>query len=108
MIRAVFEQQFSGFFLSGHAGYAASGSDIVCAAVSAMTNLVCNAAEAFGAEAEICEKETEAFLSYQIKNGCAEAEQLLMIFYEELKQLESQYPDYIRVQKNDKGVRYHA
>ena len=49
MIRAVFAHDFSGFSLSGHAGYADAGEDIVCAAVSAMANLAVNGAEAFGA-----------------------------------------------------------
>ena len=34
-----------GFSESGHAAYAESGDDIVCAAVSAMTMLVINTAE---------------------------------------------------------------
>ena len=36
---------FYGFEETGHAGYAESGDDIVCAAVSAMTMLVINAIE---------------------------------------------------------------
>ena len=34
-----------GFTVSGHAGYADSGKDIVCSAVSAMTSLVINTLE---------------------------------------------------------------
>ena len=34
MIRAVFLE--NGYYIAGHAGYAPSGSDIVCAAVSAL------------------------------------------------------------------------
>lgn len=101
MIRAVFEKEgagFTGFILSGHAGYAAAGADIVCAAVSAMANLVCNAAEAFGAEAEIRAEEEGARLSYRLTKRCEEAEKLLCVFREELRQLESQYPDNVRTQ----------
>ena len=102
MIRAVFEKEgtgFTGFILSGHAGYAAAGADIVCAAVSAMANLVCNAAEAFGAEAEIQQDGEDALLSYRLTNRCEEAEKLLAVFCEELRQLESQYPGNVRVTK---------
>lgn len=99
MIRAVFEKDFSGFSLSGHAGYAEAGEDIVCAAVSSMTNLVCNAAEAFGAQAEICQNGEEAYLSYRLQNECKEAERLLSVFCEELRQLEIQYPEFVRVKK---------
>lgn len=99
MIRAVFEKDSSGFSLSGHAGYAEAGEDIVCAAVSSMTNLVCNAAEAFGAVAQICKNDEEAYVSYRLQNECGEAKQLLSVFYEELKRLEMQYPDFVRVKK---------
>ena len=96
MIRAVFKKE--GFTLSGHAGYADAGADIVCAAVSAMANLVCNAAEAFGAQAEIFAEEEGANLSYRLTEGCEEAEKLLAVFREELRELENQYPKNIRVE----------
>lgn len=96
MIRAVFKKE--GFTLSGHAGYADAGADIVCAAVSAMANLVCNAAEAFGAVAEIHAEEEGAKLSYRLTERCEEAEKLLAVFREELRELENQYPKNIRVE----------
>ena len=96
MIRAVFTKE--GFTLSGHAGYADAGADIVCAAVSAMANLVCNAAEAFGAQAEIHAEEESANLSYRLTAGCETAEKLLAVFREELRELENQYPKNIRVE----------
>ena len=96
MIRAVFKKE--GFTLSGHAGYADAGMDIVCAAVSAMANLVCNAAEAFGAQAEIHAEEAGATLSYRLTAGCEKAEKLLAVFREELRELENQYPKNIRVE----------
>lgn len=46
MIRAVFLQSgqcYTGFTVSGHAGYAERGEDIVCAAVSSAVQLTCNA-----------------------------------------------------------------
>lgn len=98
MIRADFAKDFSGFTLSGHAGYADAGADIVCAAVSAMTNLVCNAAEAFGADAEVRQEEADAFVSYRLQRPCEEAVRLLNVFCAELKQLEKQYPRHVRVQ----------
>lgn len=98
MIRAVFEKEGTAFTLSGHAGYADAGADIVCAAVSAMANLVCNAAEAFGAQAEIHAEEEGGRLSYRLTNRCKEAERLLAVFREELRQLESQYPENVRLQ----------
>ena len=40
-----------GFYVSGHAGYADSGSDIVCSAVSALAITVVNSVERFCEEA---------------------------------------------------------
>ncbi len=48
MIKIVFYRQgdaFWGFEESGHAGYAESGDDIICSAVSAMSMLVINTVE---------------------------------------------------------------
>ena len=36
---------------------------------------------------------------YRMTKPCAEAEKLLSVFYEELKQLQTQYPAYVRVRK---------
>lgn len=98
MIHAVFAHDFSGFSLSGHAGYADAGEDIVCAAVSAMTNLTVNAAEAFGAEAEVIAEE-EGSLSYRMLSDCGEAKKLLKSFHEELVQLQNLYPAHVRVKR---------
>ena len=102
MIRATFEHDFSGFSLSGHAGYAEAGEDIVCAAVSAMTKLTVNGAEALGAAGEVSADSGEAYVSYRLRKPCAEAAKLLSAFYEELRQLQDQYPEFVRVQKNTK------
>ena len=42
--------RYTGFTCSGHAGYAQSGSDIVCAAVSILVINTINAMEIFAAE----------------------------------------------------------
>ena len=45
MIRAEFRKdgdRLSGFTISGHSGFADAGKDIVCAAVSSASQLVCN------------------------------------------------------------------
>lgn len=99
MISAKFAKNHQGFQISGHSGYAEAGADIVCAAVSSMTNLVCNAAASFGADAEIKQREEDAFVSWELKNPCAEATSLLKVFEQELRELEKQYPDNIRVTK---------
>lgn len=44
--------RFIGFSVSGHSGYADEGSDIVCAAVSACTELVLNQLDGFGCDTD--------------------------------------------------------
>lgn len=51
MIRAVFyksKEIYSGFEISGHAGYAEKGSDIVCASVSSAVQFAINLLAEFG------------------------------------------------------------
>ncbi|MFQ8600843.1 MAG: ribosomal-processing cysteine protease Prp [Oscillospiraceae bacterium] len=57
MIRAVFQKSgdwFKGFEISGHAGYAGHGRDIVCASVSSAVMLTANAVtEVAGIDADV-------------------------------------------------------
>lgn len=54
MIRVKFyldaDKRYKGFAIRGHAGYAAYGSDIVCAAVSALSTNTVNSLEAFSSD----------------------------------------------------------
>ncbi len=94
MLRAVFRRKngaFSGFEISGHAGYGAEGNDIVCAAVSSCTMLVCNAVtENFGANAEVNVKENCITLRLN-DNGGEAAEKLLEAFFEHLTAIAEDY-----------------
>ena len=85
------EKKFSGFEISGHAGYGTEGSDIVCAAVSSCTMLVCNCiTENFGEKAEVTVEENRITLTLNEKPGKA-AIQLLSAFYEHLEALSEDY-----------------
>ena len=99
MIRAAFKEDLSGFTVSGHSGYAEAGSDIVCAAVSSMTFFVCNAIEAFGCKAEVRQDEKTASVSLTLKNHDENGSKLIGVLYGELRELEDQYPAFVRVQK---------
>ena len=48
---------YKGFLCKGHAGYAESGSDIVCAAVSVLVINTINSIEQFTEQAFTCEQE---------------------------------------------------
>ena len=85
------EKKFSGFEISGHAGYGTEGNDIVCAAVSSCTMLVCNCVtENFGEKAEVSVEGNRITLTLTEKPGKA-AVQLLSAFYEHLEALSKDY-----------------
>lgn len=93
MLKAVFHKKnggFRGFEISGHAGYGMKGNDIVCAAVSSCTMLVCNAVtENFGADAEVMVEENRITLS--LFDGDNAAENLLEAFYTHLTAIAEDY-----------------
>ena len=65
------------FISSGHAGYAESGQDIVCAAVSALIITTVNSLDKF-TEDEFQLKEDDGFVSIRFKNVLSEKGNLLM------------------------------
>ncbi|MCI8674118.1 MAG: ribosomal-processing cysteine protease Prp [Lachnospiraceae bacterium] len=44
------DRRYKGFAIKGHAGYAAYGSDIICAAVSALSTNTVNSLETFSSD----------------------------------------------------------
>lgn len=84
-----------GFEISGHAGYGTaesemSGNDIVCAAVSSCTMLVCNCiTENFKADANVIVEENRIALTLNEHNGAAV--QLMTAFYRHLEALSEDY-----------------
>lgn len=62
----IFKQKgnINGFIVSGHSGYAESGSDIVCSAVSSLSQMVCVGLEnVLNLHPEIVIEEENAYLS---------------------------------------------
>lgn len=82
-----------GFEVKGHAGYAESGSDIVCAAISILTCTACNSIEnytkdSFGLE----EAEEKAYMKFILnENPSKEAKLLLNSMTLGLSELAKQY-----------------
>ena len=97
MIRAVFTD--SSFVVTGHSGYAASGRDIVCAAVSAMTMLVCNTiTEQFKARAAVSSDERDASVGLELLDGDIASRRLIAGLRAELEALSLEYPSNVRVE----------
>ena len=93
--------RITGFSVSGHSGYAEEGSDIVCAAISAvvgMTDATIN--DVCGGKAKVRVKEADARVTLTLPTVCEEEEAIQavlagMMLY--LLSLRDDYSDFIEV-----------
>ena len=80
----------------GHSGYAESGADIVCAAVTSAMRLVAALLDyTLGLAPEIEMDERRAFL--RISSAREEAEPVFSAFGALMREYESEYPEFVRV-----------
>ena len=88
-----------GFQISGHANFAEEGSDIVCAAVSALAENTVNAIETFtDDEVEIeAVNEEEGFLHFRLKSAGKESGLLLDAFVLGLQNIERSYGQFVQI-----------
>ena len=104
---------FWGFEEQGHSGFAASGNDIVCSAISAMTMLVINAIEvAYAADVDYVIDEETTNVRVSSCSALPEYEQderkryaisgLIMAYYYQLNDLVEEYYDYLDVEVIEK------
>ena len=95
------DDRITGFSISGHSGYAEEGSDIVCAAISAVTAMVeATVNEVCGAKAKVRVKEADARITLTLPTVCDEEESVQavlagMILY--LCNLRDEYPENLEV-----------
>ncbi|MCI9486290.1 MAG: ribosomal-processing cysteine protease Prp [Lachnospiraceae bacterium] len=71
------EGEHRGFRISGHAGYAGAGEDIVCAAVSALAQSTVNAIEAFTEDSFLCSVE-DGYLECSFSGKVSKETKLLL------------------------------
>ena len=95
------DDRITGFSISGHSGYAEAGSDIVCAAISAVVSMVeATINDVCGAKAKVRVKEEDARITLMLPTSCDEEDAVQavlagMLLY--LCNLRDDYPDYIEV-----------
>ena len=95
------EDRITGFSISGHSGYAEAGSDIVCAAISAVVTMAeATINDVCGAKAKVRVKNEDARVTLTLPASCDEEESVQavlagMMLY--LCSLRDEYPDYIEV-----------
>ena len=93
--------RITGFSVSGHSGYSEAGTDIVCAAISAVVSMAeATINDVCGAKAKVRVKDEDARITLTLPVSCDEEDSVQavlagMMLY--LCSLRDEYPDYIEV-----------
>ena len=95
------DDRITGFSVSGHSGYAEAGSDIVCAAITAVVRMAeATINDVCGAKAKVRVKDADNRITLMLPASCDEEESVQAVLAGMLLtlcNLRDQYPDYIEV-----------
>ena len=95
------DDRITGFSVSGHSGYAEEGSDIVCAAISAVVSMAeCTINDICGAKAKVRVKSETARITLTLPASCDEEESVQAVLAGmmlTLCSMRDDYPDNIEV-----------
>lgn len=98
MIRADFKKKngnLTGFGIKGHSGYAQSGSDIVCAAVSSAVQLVVNILDSLELSPNVNVEEN--CIKCSVSSDNRESAAILETFREHLESVGEEFPGTIKI-----------
>ena len=94
-------ERIVGFSVSGHSGYSEAGTDIVCAAVSAVVTMAeATINDVLGAKAKVRVKNEDARITLTLPASCDEEEAVQAVLAGmmlTLAGMRDDYPDYIEV-----------
>ncbi len=93
------DEKIQSMQISGHAGYADKGKDLICAAVSAISFGLCNALDQMKSDCNIDLKDN--FIEIQVNHDSLETQTILktaLIQFETVEEISSQY---IEIQKTE-------
>ena len=85
-----------GIEISGHAGYAETGKDIVCAGVTALTQTLIRSLEHLTRD-EIEYKISSGRADIHYRNLSEEGKLLVDSFFIGIRQIADEFPDYVRI-----------
>ena len=95
------DDRITGFAISGHSGYGEAGTDIVCAAISAVVTMAeATINDVCGAKAKVRVREENASIRLTLPASCDEEETVQAVLSGmmlTLISLRDDYPDYIEV-----------
>ncbi len=101
MINAEFfikNSSFSGFRISGHAGYSESGSDIVCASVSSAVQLTANTiTDFFGIGADVSAEGETIILETSDSESLKEVNLLVSSLKAHLEIISEEFPETLNI-----------
>ena len=93
---SVGDRQLNGFEISGHALFAESGKDIICAAVSSAAYMAANTVtEVLSVEADA--EVRDGYMKFSFSSGNSAAEAVLDGLELHLRELEKEYPKKLKV-----------
>ena len=94
-------ERITGFSVSGHSGYGEAGTDIVCAAISAIVTMAeATINDVCGAKAKVRVKDEQARVTLTLPACCDEEESVQAVLagmMVTLMSMRDDYPDYIEV-----------
>ena len=95
------DDRITGFSVSGHSGYGEAGTDIVCAAISALVTMAeATINEVCGAKAKVRVKDEQARVTLMLPASCDEEDTVQAVLagmMVTLMSMRDDYPDYIEV-----------
>ena len=95
------DDRITGFSVSGHSGYSEAGTDIVCAAISAVVTMAeATINDVCGAKAKVRVKDEDARVTLMLPASCDEEDAVQAVLSGmmlTLLSLREDYPDYIEV-----------
>ena len=95
------DERITGFSVSGHSGYSEEGSDIVCAAISAVVTIAeATINDVLGAKAKVRVKSEDARVSLTLPVSCDEEDAVQAVLAGmmlTLCSMRDDYPDFIEV-----------
>lgn len=98
----------AGFYAKGHSGYSDAGSDIVCAAVSALTQGAIGGMQRFGVKCKVYVDDEKGVLCAKVfderPGKAAIAHVLIESMFHSLKDIQRQFPRNLRIISCDGGV----
>ncbi len=89
-----------GFQIEGHAGYAQTGEDIVCAALSFLSITCANALEEIAGVKPMTQMDEEkGYLKVQLGEHLlnTKTDTIFQVFHLGVRQLSDSYPEYVRI-----------